>query len=127
MICPKCGANNLEGAVVCAACNSPLTPPAYSQMDPGLPTGGAPMLVPNYLVFAILVTVFCCLPLGIPALVFSSQVNTKLSLGDHNGAIDASKKAKMWCMIAGISGFVVNGAVILFLLIMVFVGAASSH
>jgi hypothetical protein len=56
--------------------------------------------IPNYLAQAILVTIFCCLPLGIPAIVFSSQVNSKLVYGDVQGAQDSSKKAKMWCWIS---------------------------
>jgi hypothetical protein len=56
--------------------------------------------VPNYLVFAILATVFCCLPTGIPAIVFAAQVNGKLQAGDIAGAQAASKNAKMWCWIS---------------------------
>jgi hypothetical protein len=51
--------------------------------------------VPNYLVFAILVTVFCCLPTGIAAIIYAAQVNTKLQAGDIAGAQQASKNAKM--------------------------------
>jgi hypothetical protein len=56
--------------------------------------------VPNYLVFAILATVFCCLPTGIAAIVFAAQVNGKLQAGDLAGAQAASKNAKMWCWIS---------------------------
>jgi hypothetical protein len=56
--------------------------------------------VPNYLVFAILSTVLCCLPTGIPAIIYASQVNTKLALGDLAGAKAASNNAKMWCWIS---------------------------
>jgi hypothetical protein len=64
-----------------------------------LPPAGVPM-PNNYLVFAILTTLCCCLPLGIPAIVFASQVNTKFAAGDLAGAMDSSNKAKMWCWIA---------------------------
>ena len=37
--------------------------------------GGAPP--PNHLVWAILSTLFCCLPLGIASIVFAAQVNSK--------------------------------------------------
>ena len=63
--------------------------------------------VPNYLVQSILVTLFCCLPIGVAAIVFSSQVNSKLQMGDVQGAMEASKKAKMFCWISvglGIAG-----------------------
>ena len=63
----------------------------------------------NYLVWAILSTVLCCLPLGIAAIVFSTQVNSKWAMGDVAGAQDASRKAKqfsMWAAIVGVVGAV---------------------
>jgi hypothetical protein len=57
-------------------------------------------IIPNYLVFAILATVFCCLPTGIAAIVYAAQVNGKLQAGDVLGAQAASKNAKMWCWIS---------------------------
>jgi hypothetical protein len=56
--------------------------------------------VQNYLVFAILATVFCCLPAGIPAIVYAAQVNSKLQAGDLAGAQAASNDAKKWCLIS---------------------------
>jgi hypothetical protein len=53
--------------------------------------------IPTYLAQAILVTLFCCWPLGIPAIVYAAQVNGKLGRGDIAGAEEASRKAKMWC------------------------------
>ena len=56
--------------------------------------------IPNYLVQAILVTLFCCIPFGIVAIVFAAQVNGKIQSGDITGAQDSSAKAKMWCWLA---------------------------
>jgi interferon-induced transmembrane protein len=67
------------------------TPPPSS----GAPTGGS---VPNYLIPAI-ISLFCCLPLGIVAVIFAAQVNGKVTAGDTTGALDASKKAKMFSFI----------------------------
>ena len=77
------------------------------------PAGG-PAVIPNYLVWAILVTIFCFLPTGIAAIVFASQVGTKLAAGDRAGAIESSNKAKMWCIISAVVGavFVVIGIAI---------------
>jgi hypothetical protein len=72
----------------------PATPPPTGI---ALPPGTA---VQNYLVFAILATVFCCLPTGIPAIVYAAQVNSKLQAGDLAGAQTASNNAKMWCWIS---------------------------
>lgn len=60
--------------------------------------------VPNNLVWAILSTLFCCLPLGIVSIVFAAQVNGKLAAGDVAGAQEASDKAKKWAMWSAIAG-----------------------
>ena len=74
---------------------------------PPLPLTPRPQ-VPNYLVQAILCTVCCCPPFGIPAIVFAAQVNSKLAAGDAQGAMEASRKAKMWCWISFGLGIVSN-------------------
>jgi hypothetical protein len=56
--------------------------------------------IPNYLPQAILLTVLCCNPFAIVAIVFASQVNTKLANGDYVGAKAASDNAKLWCWIS---------------------------
>jgi hypothetical protein len=97
---------------------APSTMPGVS---PAVPQGGAPPAkVPNYLVQAILVTLCCCLPLGIPAIIFAAQVNSKLALGDMAGALEASRKAKMWCWIAFAVGIPLN---ILLLILQITAGA----
>src|SRR6201981_3148521 len=101
MFCPQCGASNADNAAVCVKCgrNLQAAVPAAPIQTPGGPLGpGA--AIQNYLVFAILTTVFCCLPAGIPAIVYAAQVNGKLQAGDVAGAQMASKNAKMWCWIA---------------------------
>ena len=55
---------------------------------------------PNYLVFAILTTIFCCQILGIVSIVFAAQVNSKWAAGDFEGALNASKNAKLWAWVA---------------------------
>lgn len=62
--------------------------------------------VPNYLTQAILLTIFCCLPFGIVAIVYAAQVNTKLQAGDFEGAITASDNAKKWCWISFVAGLI---------------------
>lgn len=60
---------------------------------------------PNYLVWAI-ISVFLCWPLAIPAIIFSTQVNTKWQQGDVAGAEESSRKAKTFAMWATILGAV---------------------
>ena len=76
------------------------------QWTPPPPPGSAPATVPNYLVPAIL-SVFCCMPLGVAAIIFAAQVNGKVAQGDIQGAMDSSKKAKMFSFIAIGLGLVV--------------------
>ncbi len=127
MNCPNCGTSNLDNATICINCGRPLsgaasTPPppqpppqAASYTPPPSPRpasfGGTPPptgQIPNYLVQSILVTLCCCLPLGIVAIIFSTQVNQKLAAGDYAGAMEASRNAKKWSLIGLISGIVVN-------------------
>lgn len=104
MFCSQCGANNADTAAVCMQCGRSLQagPPAIP-LQPVQPAGVVlppGVTVQNYLVFAILATVLCCLPAGIPAIVYAAQVNGKLQAGDIAGAQLASKNAKMWCFIS---------------------------
>ena len=54
----------------------------------------------NWLIEAILVTLFCCLPFGVVGIVFASQVNSKFSIGDYAGAQRASADAGRWVKIS---------------------------
>ncbi len=82
-----------------------------------------PVAVESYLIPAILVTVLCCLPLGIPAIIYATQVQNKLAAGDVFGAQMASKNAKMWCWIAG---GVSVGFMFLYI-VLIIIGAAAGN
>lgn len=89
------------------------------------PASGAPSNVPNYLVLAI-ISLFCCLPLGVVAIIFAAQVNGKVAAGDTAGALDASKKAKMFSYISiglGLAGIL---CYVLLLLLGIGMGVAGS-
>ena len=77
-----------------------------TQQQPYRPS--ALLEVPNYLVQAILCTVFCCLPFGIVAIVFAAQVNGKLAAGDYQGAVSCSNSARTWCWVALCVGLVLQ-------------------
>jgi hypothetical protein len=79
--------------------------PGAAQTMPAPFTGGQ---IPNYLWQSIVCTLCCCLPFGIAAIVFSTQVNSKLAAGDIAGAQESSRKAKMWCWLAFGIGIVVT-------------------
>jgi Interferon-induced transmembrane protein len=64
--------------------------------------------VPSYLVQAILVTLCCCLPFGIVAIVHAAKVNGFLASGNYEQAVRASDEAKKWCAIALVLGLVAH-------------------
>ena len=56
--------------------------------------------VPNYLVWAILATIFTFLPFGIVSIIYATQVNRKVDAGDIASARKASENAQMWAWLA---------------------------
>ena len=126
MFCPQCGAANPENAQQCSACGTMMRqlPPAGApvQNAPGVPQRPA-VTIENYLVPSIIVTILCCWPAGIPAIIYASQVNTKLSQGDIAGAQQSSKNAKTWCIVSVIAPLV--GIVLYIIVIAIFGGIAA--
>lgn len=82
----------------------PPPPPPGGYGPPPPPQGGVgPQAGPapdNWLVPAILATIFCCWPFGIPAILAAAKVNEYWNLGDHAGAHEQSSKAKKFTIIA---------------------------
>ena len=99
MYCTSCGTENDDGARFCKSCGNtmPEPGPGARRFEPEH-SGVAepPPHVPNYLVQAILVTIFCCLPSGIVSIVYAAQVNGKIASGDVKEAMRSSERAKLW-------------------------------
>ena len=89
------------------------------------PPAGGSATVPNNMVLAI-ISIFCCWPLAIPAIIFASQVNQKIAAGDVAGAQDASKKAKTFSYIAFGLGALWVVFVIIYVVFVVGIAAISS-
>jgi hypothetical protein len=85
----------------------------------GYPSSGAPggPPPPNYLVWAILTTLFCCLPLGVASIVFSTQVNSKWQVGDYAGAQEASSRAKNFALWSALSSIIIGVLLFAFLVV----------
>ena len=93
MFCPVCGADNDDVALDCANCGREL--PRYDH-DEDAP----PPVIPTYLAPAILCTIFCCMPAGIPGIVYAAQVTSKIQARDYAGAEVSSRNAKTWCWVS---------------------------
>lgn len=61
----------------------------------------------TWLVESILVTILCCLPLGIVGIINATKVESKFYAGDIEGSLRASEDAKKWTKIGLICGLVV--------------------
>jgi hypothetical protein len=68
--------------------------------------------IPNYLVQSILVTLFCCWPFGIPAIINAAKVNSCVAQGNYREAQEASDAAKKWCTVSFTLGLI-GGALII--------------
>ncbi len=117
MFCPECGAQCADNIKFCPKCGTQLTnvqqTPKFNEMLP-IPN--------NYLVFAILSTIFCCWPLGIISIIKSVQVDRKLHIGAYNEAVKASRSAKNWAIASAVSALVIFFIYIIFLLICIAAG-----
>jgi uncharacterized membrane protein YvbJ len=99
MLCRKCGVINADTDRYCAQCGAPLEP-AEQSFKPTRP-------IPNHLALAILVTLCCCIPSGIVAIIYAAQVNPRVIEGNYTAALDASKKAAIWCWVSFAVGLVI--------------------
>ena len=110
--CPHCGGSmqvtpEARGkTAACPHCGQQLSIPTPAAAPPRVPPMARTPEVPTYLVWAILATLFCCLPLGIVAIVYSAHVDAFLSVGSVAEAAGQSRKARTWCWIAFLVGLV---------------------
>lgn len=58
----------------------------------------------TWLIWSILVTVFCCFIPGIIAIIFSSQVSSRYYAGDIEGARRSSRMAEIWIIVSFVLG-----------------------
>lgn len=100
----------------------PPPPPGYGY--PGQPPNYGPP-PDSYLVWAILTTIFCCLPLGIVAIVKSSQVNSLWFQGFHDQARQSAEEAKKWAMWSAISSGILLLLYVIFIVVMLVIVGTS--
>ena len=107
MYCTRCGTSRPDGMNACPNCGTAA--PAFA----------AAPAIQNYLVPSILVTLCCCVPAGIVAIIYAAQVNSKLAAGDIAGAQNSARLAKIWTW----AGF---GCGVLLGIIYAIIGSAST-
>jgi uncharacterized membrane protein YvbJ len=116
MYCPKCGGLNADSAPICTQCgenlqqansNNQPNPATSPGINPAVPNQVTAPKPESYLIWSILTTLLCCLPLGIVSIVFAAQVDSKYYSGDIAGANEASNKAKTWAIVGAALGAIV--------------------
>ncbi len=108
MKCPYCHEENPPGNLKCSYCGKFLT---GQDKTVGVPA----TYIPDYLVQSILVTLCCCLPFGIVAIVYAARVKAFLLSGQYTMAQEASDKAKMWSLVGFLIGIAISAIYILFI------------
>lgn len=112
--CPICGASQYEA--------NPYATPAQPAPAPAQPE--APKeCPPTHLAKAIIFTLICCWPFGIPAIVNAAGVQNAFLSGKYDLAEQKSKNANKWCNVTLIVGIVFWLLYIALVVILVLTGA----
>ena len=94
-----------DGPIIDVPSNlDPTSPYATPSSNASVPATGAP--IPTYLWQSIAVTLLCCIPFGVVAIVYASKVEGLAAKGDVPGAMSASANAKKWAIISLVCGLV---------------------
>lgn len=122
--CNECGRQVSTQAKNCPNCGAPIVTSEnikiehYIEQKPAKPK--------DNLVWAILSTVLCCLPLGIVSIVHSAKVN---SLYHRGNCVEAQKEAdiaRKWAIRSVIAGIVLWFLYIIFIIFLVVLYATDS-
>lgn len=85
------------------ASGAPRDVPPYA---PGYSFNEVPECPPTYLAWSILVTLLCCIPFGIVAIVKSCGVTSAYNRGDYATARKDSKSAQTWIIVSVVTGLI---------------------
>ena len=120
--CPLCGvaispnaASEMESPLGAASFETSDNSGAYretanpydspSAASPYPPTGWEETAnVPDYLIWNVLSTLFCCMPIGVAGIIFSIQTNSAKARGDYEAATRASSTAKTLLIVGACVG-----------------------
>lgn len=87
-------------------------PPTPGMSRPGMPATPQINDKPSsYLGWAVAACILCCVPFGIVAIIFASQVNEKWLCGDFEGARRASSNAQLWIILSVVFGIITSIAI----------------
>lgn len=88
--------------------NIPGTPPPPIVNSPAPESSEYVPCPNNHLAFAIVMTVLCCVPFGIVAIVKACKVNSLYNEGLYEAAQDMADSARNWCIASLLTGLLVS-------------------
>jgi len=128
IFCTKCGHKNPEGSLFCAKCGTSIkmldgtqTEQTFEYKSQNI-SGQAPK-PENNLVWAVLCTVLCCMPLGIVAIVYSTKVDSAYAEGRQEDAQNYANKAKNWAIAGALSSIII---MVIYLIFMLAIGVGTA-
>lgn len=115
--CRECGAQISDAATTCPQCGSPVVKAVAPQP---YQSNNNQICPETHLTKAILVTLFCCWPLGIPAIVNAAGVSNAFASGNYQLALQKSNDAEKWskyCIIAGVIFWILYAIVMVIVIV----------
>lgn len=76
------------------------------------------------LIWAILTTLFCCLPFGIVAIVKAAQVDSHWYAGRYQAAYETSKSAGNWALAAALTSLLF---IIIYIVVVVIIASTAAN
>ena len=98
MYCIKCGSKNMEENKFCFNCGTELRKQEMIEIKY--------LKIKTYLIPAIISTTMCCMPFGIVSIIYAVKTSGFIEEGNILKAKEVSKKAKKWCILSFVTGFI---------------------
>lgn len=94
------------------------------ELPPDIPREQPSTMPHTWLAESILVTIFCCLPLGIVGIVYAAKVEARFLAGQYELAQEYSRKARLWTLV-GLCATVIPFLIYLAVIAIAGIGAIS--
>ena len=115
VVCPGCGGHPFASNKFCRVCGIPMNPEQVICVRCGAPVHPGQAFygigreweeIPDYLVWAVLETLFCCLPFGAIAIVYAVGANSEKSNGNYALARKKARSAERWLICGFVFGLI---------------------
>lgn len=95
---------NRSEYVAPAAQANPASAPNVGSNQSGM---NMPPKPDNNMIWAVLCTVLCCIPVGIYAIICANDVDKLYAAGNYEGACDRARAARTWSIVGAVASIVI--------------------